>query len=77
MTTYREFCIQCINRIDEVIQRGDMNGSNMYVIGKNLTYIQMVLRNEKLIDSEMTKGKAFEDNENEIDYIMELCKRAV
>lgn len=77
MTTYREFCIQSINRIDEVIQKSDMNGSNMNTIGRNLTYIEMVLRNEKLIDSEMTRGKAFEDNEKEIDYIMKLRKRAV
>ncbi len=49
----------------------------MYVIGQELTYIQMILRNEKLIDSEMTRGKAFEDNEKEIDYIMELRKSAV
>lgn len=56
-TTYREMCLNCITRIDERLQNKDMNS---YHIGRDLTFIEMIIRNQEDLDVTMPgRGKAF------------------
>ena len=59
-TTYREMCLSCITRIDERLQNKDMELMDSYYIGRDLTFIEMIIRNQEDLDVTMpNRGKAF------------------
>ena len=58
-TTYREMCLNCITRIDERLQNKDMELMDSYHIGRDLTFIEMIIRNQEDLDITMPgRGKA-------------------
>lgn len=63
MTTYREFCIRCINEIDRRLQTSDLTLIDTYQVGRELTYLEMVLRDTKDLDTEMIRHVGDVDGE--------------
>ena len=69
-TTYREFCINCTNRLDAVLQKNTLTMLDMYQIGRDLTFLEMIIRNQKDIDLAMSpRGTAFNEYVNGDDLI--------
>ena len=59
-TTYREFCINCTNRLDAVLQKNTLTMLDMYQIGRDLTFLELTIRNQEDLDDTMpNRGKAF------------------
>jgi len=65
MVTYREFCLDCIFRIQTRAHKENAD----HVIGIDMGYLEMVIRNEIDLDLDMPKrGKAFENYKMYDDY---------
>ena len=59
-TTYREFCLHCIVHIHEKLCSGDITTLDGYQIGRDLTFLELTIRNQEDLDDTMpSRGKAF------------------